>query len=155
MNTNNRMRKRFSSRISPDIRIEALLIIKSLNGPDNQRGSTLGRYMNRYGLTNTLGSHRLLGDQWLVLTEHRVLLFAKHGGGLLPRIGPLEHALQRTDVELQWADFSEATLQKRLIHLTTTDQRMNISHTVATNDEADLFVRAVGDRAREIGLQEL
>ena len=149
------MRRRFGSHISPDSRIEAVLAIKSLNGPDNQRGSMLGRYMHRYGLTNTLGSRRLLGDQWLVLTEHRVLLFARRGGGFFPRIGALEHELHRTDVDLQWADFTTAPLHKRLIHLTTSDQRMNISQTVVANDEADLFVRAVGDRGREIGLQEL
>jgi hypothetical protein len=63
--------------------------------------------------------------------------------------------LHRTEVELQWADFTEATLHKRLLHLTTTDHRMNISQTVVTNDEADLLVQAVGDRSREIGLQEL
>jgi len=32
---------------------------------------------------------------------------------------------------------------------------MNIGHTVVSNDEADAFVNTVGDRGREIGLQEL
>ena len=90
-----------------------------------------------------------------MLTEHRLLLFEKRGTGVFTRVGKLEHDLHRTSVELQWADFTEATLHKRLIHLTTSDQRMNISQTVVTNDEADLFVRALGDRGREIGLQEL
>ena len=153
---NDRMRRKFDKRIVPDTRIEAIVALKRLKGPHsgNQSG-VLARYMDRYGLTNTLGSHHLLGHQWLVLTENRVLLFSKRGGGITSRIGELEHALHRTDVELQWADFTEATLHKRLIHLTTSDQRMNISQTVVTSHEADLFVQAVGDRGREIGLQEL
>ena len=81
--------------------------------------------------------------------------FEKRGSGVLTRIGQLEHELDRTSVELQWADFTEATLHKRLIHLTTSDHRMNISQTIVSNDEPDLFVQAVGDRGREIGLQEL
>jgi hypothetical protein len=84
-----------------------------------------------------------------------MLLFEKSGSGVLTRIGKLEHELHRTSVELQWADFTEATLHKRLIHLTTSDHRMNISQTIVSNDEPDLFVQAVGDRGREIGLQEL
>ncbi len=137
-------------------KVSANEALKRLKGPHggNQSG-VLARYMERYGLTNTLGSHHLLGNQWLVLTENRMLLFSKRGSGITSRIGELDHALHRTDVELQWADFTEATLHKRLIHLTTSDQRMNISQTVVTNDEADLFVQAVGDRGREIGLQEL
>lgn len=116
----------------------------------------LSRYLDRYGLTNTLGSHHLLGDQWLVLTEHRILLFAKRSGGVLSGIGQLEHALDRTEVALQWADFTEARIRKRLIHLTTTDERMNVAVTkLSASDEAELFVTAVGDRGREIGLQEL
>jgi hypothetical protein len=154
--TNDRARRRFADLIAPDVRIEAVVLLKRLKGPNTaKRSNVLALYIDRYGLTNTLGSHSMLGDQWLVLTEHRFLLFAKRGGGIVTRIGPLEHALHRTDVELQWADFTEATLHKRLLHLTTTDHRMNISQTVVTNDEADLLVQAVGDRSREIGLQEL
>lgn len=155
--TNERMRRRFQKRIEPDTRIEAVFAIKPSKGPRTaHQPSTIARYLNRYGLTNTLGSHHLLGDQWLVLTEHRLLLFAKRSGGLLAGIGRLEHALERTEVALQWADFTEARIRKRLIHLTTTDERMNIAWTkLATSDEAELFVSAVGDRGREIGLQEL
>lgn len=142
--------------ITPDVRIEAVVLLKRLKGPNTaKRSNVLALYIDRYGLTNTLGSHSMLGDQWLVLTENRFLLFAKRGGGIVSRIGPCEHALHRTEVQLQWADFTEATLHKRLVHLTTTDHRMNISQTVVTNDEADLLVQAVGDRSREIGLQEL
>lgn len=155
--TNDRMRRRFQKRIAPDTHIEAVFAIKPQKGPRTAgQKSTTGRYLDRYGLTNTLGSHHLLGDQWLVLTEHRILLFAKRSGGLLSGIGQLEHALERTEVALQWADFTEARIRKRLIHLTTTDERMNIAWTkVAVSDEADIFVTAVGDRGREIGLQEL
>ena len=148
------MRRRFQRRIAPDAAIVAVLKLRGFKGPNiGNKESILARYVQRYGLTNTLGSQRLLGDQWL--TENRFLLFSKRSGGLFARIGALEHALGRTEVELQWADFTEATLQKRLIHLTTSDHRMNISKTVVNSDEADLFVRAVADRGREIGLQEL
>ena len=154
--TNDRARRRFANVIAPDVRIEAVVLLKRLKGPNTaKRSNVLALYTDRYGLTNTLGSHSMLGDQWLVLTENHFLLFAKRGGGIVSRIGPCEHALHRTEVELQWADFTEATLHKRLLHLTTTDHRMNISQTVVTNDEADLLVQAVGDRSREIGLQEL
>jgi len=154
--TNDRSRRRFAARIAPDVRIESVLLLKRLKGPHTTHRSTvLAQYIGRYGLTNTLGSHSTFRDQWMVLTEHRFLLFAKRGGGIMTGIGRLEHVLDRTDVELQWADFTEATLRKRLIHLTTTDHRMNISQTTIMNDEADLLVRAVGDRGREIGLQEL
>ncbi|MFT4596148.1 MAG: hypothetical protein ACI9TF_000388 [Paracrocinitomix sp.] len=154
--TNDRARRRFANLIAPDVRIEAVVLLKRLKGPNTaKRSNVLALYTDRYGLTNTLGSHSMLGDQWLVLTENHFLLFAKRGGGIVSRIGPCEHALHRTEVELQWADFTEATLHKRLLHLTTTDHRMNISQTVVTNDEADLLVQAVGDRSREIGLQEL
>lgn len=150
------MRRKFARRIAPDTRIEATFSIKGVKGPRTATPKTvLGRYIARYGLTNTLGSQRLLGAQWLVLTEHRLLLFEKRGPGVFTRVGKLEHELHRTDVELQWADFTEATLHKRLIHLTTTDHRMNISQTIVSNDEPDLFVQALGDRGREIGLQEL
>lgn len=133
-----------------------MLSLKRLKGPNTRRKSTvLARYVRRYGLTDTLGPQNMLGDQWLVLTEHRFLLFAKRGGGMFTSIGELQHCLDRTDVELQWADFTEATLHKRLIHLTTTDQRMNISQTIVSNGEADLLIQAVGDRSREIGLHEL
>lgn len=153
---NDRLRRKFASRISPDTRIEAAFAIKGVKGPRTASASSvLARYIERYGLTSTLGSHRLLGAQWLVVTEHRMLLFEKRGSGVLTRIGKLEHELHRTSVELQWADFTEATLHKRLIHLTTSDHRMNISQTIVSNDEPDLFVQAVGDRGREIGLQEL
>ncbi|MGZ0177933.1 MAG: hypothetical protein ACKVIQ_13765 [Acidimicrobiales bacterium] len=156
MKTNDRARRRFANLIAPDVRIEAVVLLKRLKGPNTaKRSNVLALYTDRYGLTNTLGSHSMLGDQWLVLTENHFLLFAKRGGGIVSRIGPCEHALHRTEVELQWADFTEATLHKRLLHLTTTDHRMNISQTVVTNDEADLLVQAVGDRSREIGLQEL
>lgn len=155
--TNDRLRRRFEKRIAPDARIEAVFAIKAKRGQrSDSHASVLNRYTARYGLTSTLGSHRLFGDQWLVLTEHRLLLFAKRSGGMLNGIGELEHALDRTEVELQWADFSEARLHKRLIHLTTTDERMNVAVTkLSSFDEADLFVSAVGDRGREIGLQEL
>jgi len=154
--TNDRIRRSFSGRIAPDVQIEAVVLLKRLKGPNtSKRSNVLARYMGRYGLTNTLGSHAIYRDQWLVLTENRFLLFAKRGGGIFTAVGPLEHALHRTEVELQWADFTEATLHKRLLHLTTTDQRMNISQTIVSNDEADLLVQAVGDRSREIGLQEL
>ena len=154
--TNDRARRRFANLIAPDVRIEAVVLLKRLKGPNTaKRSNVLALYTDRYGLTNTLGSHSMLGDQWLVLTENHFLLFAKRGGGIVSRIGPCEHALHRTEVELQWADFTEATLHKRLLHLTTTDHRMNISQTVVTNDKADLLVQAVGDRSREIGLQEL
>lgn len=156
MGTNERIRRRFDGRIAPDTRIEAVLLLKPVKGPrTNKRVGVLARYIDRYGLTNTLGSYRMLGDQWLVLTEHRILLFSKRGSGIASRIGNIEHALHRTEVELQWADFVEATLSKRLIQLTTNDQRMNIAQTILSNDEADLFVQAIGDRGREIGLQEL
>ena len=154
--TNDRARRRFANLIAPDVRIEAVVLLKRLKGPNTaKRSNVLALYTDRYGFTNTLGSHSMLGDQWLVLTENHFLLFAKRGGGIVSRIGPCEHALHRTEVELQWADFTEATLHKRLLHLTTTDHRMNISQTVVTNDEADLLVQAVGDRSREIGLQEI
>ena len=155
--TNDRMRRRVRRRIAPDTRIEAMFAIKPKKGPrTTHHPTTLSKYLVRYGLTHTLGSHHLLGDQWLVLTENRVLLFARRGGGLMVRVGRLEHALDRTEVSLQWADFTEARTRKRLIHLTTTDERMNIAATKLTGfDEADLFVRAIGDRGREIGLQEL
>jgi len=154
--TDDRARRRFADLIAPDVCIEAVVLLKRLKGPNTaKRSNVLALYIDRYGLTNTLGSHSMLGDQWLVLTENRFLLFAKRGGGIVSRIGPREHALHRTDVELQWADFTEATLHKRLIHLTTTDHRMNISQTVVKDDEADLLVQAVGHRSREIGLQEL
>ena len=150
------MRRRFNSRIAPDTRVEAVLLLKRHRGPRTTNSTgVLARYIDRYGLTNTLGSYHLLGDQWLVLTEHRILLFSKRGGGIVSRIGVLEHSLHRTEVEVQWADFVEATLPKRLIQLTTSDHRMNIGQTIVTNDEADLFVQAIGDRGREIGLQEL
>jgi len=150
------MRRRFQRRIAPDATIVAVLKLRGFKSPNMRNtDSVLARYVRRYGLTNTLGSQQLLGDQWLVLTENRFLLFAKRSGGIFARIGALEHALERTEVELQWADFTEATLKKRLIHLTTTDHRMNISKTVVNSDEVDVFVRAVGDRGREIGLQEL
>ncbi len=159
MKTNDRIRRKFDDKIAPDTRVEAVLLLKRVKGPRTasatNRGSVLARYIDRYGLTNTLGSYHLLGDQWLVLTEHRLLLFSKRGNGITSRIGELEHALHRTEVDLQWADFVEATLSKRLIQLTTSDQRMNIAQTVIANDEADLFVQAIGDRGREIGLQEL
>ena len=156
MTSNDRLRRRCAGRISPDTRIEAAFAIKGVKGPRTASTTTvLARYIERYGLTNTLGSHRLLGAQWLVLTEHRLLFFEKRSSGVLARVGKLEHALHRTSVELQWADFTEATLHKRLIHLTTSDHRMNISQTIVNNDEPDLFVRALGDRGREIGLQEL
>lgn len=155
--TNDRMRRRFHKRIAPDTRIEAVLAIKARKGPRTAKhASILGRYLQRYGLTNTLGSHHLFGDQWLVLTENRILLFAKRSGGVLAGIGALEHALDRTEVALQWADYTEARIRKRLIHLTTTDERMNVAWTRQSGfDEAELFVAAVGDRGREIGLQEL
>jgi len=149
------MRRRVQRRIAPDTQVVALVVLRNVRGPatDRQAG-TVARYIERYGVTTTLGSRHPFGDQWLVLTEHRILLFAKRGG-IVSRLGALEHELQRTDVDVQWADFNEATLHKRLIHLTTSDQRMNIGHTVVNNDEADVFVSAVGDRGREIGLQEL
>ena len=154
--TNDRARRRLAKLITPDVRIEAVVLLKRLKGPNTaKRSNVLALYIDRYGLTNTLGSHSMLGDQWLVLTENRFLLFAKRGGGIVSRIGPCEHALHRTEVQLQWADFTEATLHKRLVHLTTTDHRMNISQTVVTNDEADLLVQAVGGRSRQIGLHEL
>jgi len=154
--TNDRQRKRFQNRIAPDVRIESVLALKGAKGPATGHQNIVGRYRERYGLTNTLGPGRLLGDQWLVLTENRVLLFAKRGGGIVKRIGPLEHALDRTDITLQWADYTEALLRKRLVHLTTSDERMNISHTILDQSgEADRFIGAIGDRAREIGLQEL
>lgn len=150
------MRRKFARRIAPDTRIEAVVLLKRVKGPNlRSRTGMLARYIDRYGLTNTLGSYRLLGDQWLVVTEHRVLLFSKRGSGLISRIGELEHDLHRTEVELQWADFVEAALDKRIIQLTTSDHRMNIAETVVMNDESDLLVQAIGDRGREIGLQEL
>lgn len=157
MTTNDRTRRKFAKRIHPDTHIEAVLALKCLKGPQSKRrSSTLGRYCERYGLTSTLSSRHLLGDQWLVLTEHRLLFFPKRGSGLTSRIGPIEHELHRTEVDLQWADFTEATLRKRLIHLTTSDQRMNVSLTILGRFvEADLFVQAFSDRGREIGLQEL
>ena len=150
------MRNRVRRRIAPDATVVAVLKLRGFKGPNiGNETSTLARYVQRYGLTNTLGSQRTLADQWLVLTENRILLFSKRGGGVVARVGPLDHALDRTEVTLQWADFTEATLKKRLIHLTTTDQRMNISKTVVNSDEADVFVQAVADQGREIGLQEL
>lgn len=150
------MRRKFMRQIAPDTRIEAVVLLKRAKGPHlRNRTGVLARYIERYGLTNTLGSYRLLGDQWLVLTEHRVLLFSKLGSGLISRVGRLEHDLHRTEVELQWADFVEASLEKRIIQLTTSDHRMNIAETVLSNDECDLLVQAIGDRGREIGLQEL
>lgn len=150
------MRRRFARRIEPDTRIESVLLLRRRRGPyqrDNR--SVLARYIDRYGLTNTLGSYRLLGDQWLVLTEHRFLLFACRGGGFARRVGGLEHALHRTEVELQWADFTEGGRRKRLVQLITSDHRMNIAETIIANDEPDLLVQATADRARQIGLQEL
>jgi len=149
------MRRRFMRRITPDTRIESVVLLKRPKGPQIRGAGVLARYIDRYGLTNTLGSYRMLGDQWLVVTENRLLLFARRGSGLVSAIGELEHALERTEVELQWADFTEAGLHKRLVQLTTEDQRMNIAQTVVTNDEADLLVQAIGDRGRQIGLQEL
>ena len=151
------LRRRFAKRITPDTHIEAVFVLKAKKGPTpTTAASMLRRYIERYGITNTLGSIQMLGDQYVVLTEHRLLLFGKRGSGFVARIGQLEHALDRTDVTLEWADFVEATLRKRLIHLTTTDHRMNVGITLLTGkDEADQFVRAMGDRAREIGLQEL
>ena len=151
------MRRKFAGRIAPDTRIDAVVAIKRPHAsPTTQPHRVLDRYIARYGLTNTLGPTRFLAGQWLVLTEKRLLLFANRGGGFVPSAGKLQHALARTDVELQWADFTEATLHKRLIHLTTTDHRMNISHTILANsDEPDLLVRALGDRPRQIGLHQL
>jgi hypothetical protein len=64
--TNDRARRRFANLIAPDVRIEAVVLLKRLKGPNTaKRSNVLALYTDRYGLTNTLGSHSMLGDQWL------------------------------------------------------------------------------------------
>ena len=150
------LRTKLLARIVPDTHIDVVLALKPTKGPSSGNPTTVSRYAQRYGYTNTLGSLRPRNDQWLVLTENRILLFSKRGGALIQWAGPLEHELDRTDVTLHWADYNEAGLRRRLIHLTTNDQRMNISHTILDGSgEADRLVQAIAERSTEIGLHEL
>jgi hypothetical protein len=161
MRTNDRIRRRLETRIEPDTRIEAVVALQKANGGPGSGSSRslLRRYMQRLGLTNSLGPLRLLDGQWLVLTENRVLLFSRSSSGFRSRVGRLDHAIDRTEVALQWTDFTTPTrTDMRLLHLTTDDQRMNVSQTVLGSDlrpgfyfdEADLLVQAFGDRASKI-----
>lgn len=161
MRTNDRIRRKFEKRLGPGEQIRAVVFLQRIldrRSEPTGAEAALHAYIDRYGLENDLAAPDPRDNQWCVVTDFRILFYAKKAMALGATRGELDHEFTRDQMWLRWGDFVSGPLRLRLLHFGSRDGRHNIQHTVLGSkqrkrnytDEADLLVEAFGSQADPI-----
>ena len=166
MRVNDRARRAVHDDLDADEQVAAILPLNiHLGGSStdlSSGSSVLGSpYAEARGID--LDDPKLRADLltiWCTVTGRRLLFHEPKQTSVRPTPGKLVDEVPLEATTLAWYDSSGAGTRHRVVHLTFPDGRHLLSGTLVKaplrrktyNDEAELFVRAFGERAAEVPL---